>query len=404
MIELPLVKARFTIMIPKSESFKRGVRKILGKGAASSAVYQDPDNQNIIIKEAAPTPRNANGGYVRRQKRGAEIIKRIIKSGYDYGVVFPELLNTSGGNLHITNPNESVAHTKLSTFEHMNKLKRILDKNSPNGYIDLTPNQSISETMLPGIMLNNDDYFNLKDSTKNLLAKKLAQFLFTIHNLEKPCPATANDRRKDILFTSQIFPQTNKTIRPEIIQTKFTNFTNTFKNTALKKVLTSAVSVLWQEIGDDEIIVMTHGDLRWPNIIYDKTHNSIGVIDFENARIGHIYRDFVASSNSFHWDFVQRIVRHYNKIQKMFERPNRINTTKVKNFMICRTIDVAMLHAQKEINEDQSLDGKEISPEKLRDMLISKMETELLKKLPEYGLMEKPQKLSLYTKKQHGRN
>ena len=331
--------------MPKSESFKQGVRKILGKGAASSAVYQDPDNPNIIIKEAAPNQRNANGGYVRRQKRGADIINRIIKSGYDYGVVFPKLLNTSGGDLYITQSNKWPTNTRLLTFEQMNKWERILDKNSKNGYLDLTPNQSISETLLPGVILNNDDYFNLKDSTKNHFAKKLAQFLFAIHNIEKPRQATANDRRKDILFTSQIFPQTNKIIRPEVIQAKFTNFINMFKNTALKKVLKSAVSVLWQEVEDDEIITMTHGDLRWPNIIYDKTHNTLGVIDFENSRVGHIYRDFVGSPSSFHWDFVQRIIKQYNKLQKMFGRPNRINTTKVKNFMICRAIDVAMLKA-----------------------------------------------------------
>lgn len=403
MIELLLIKTIFTIMMPKSESFKQATRKILGKGAASSAVYQDPDNPNIIIKEAAPTPRNVNGGYVRRQKRGADIINRIIKSGYDYGVVFPELLNTTGGGVYITTPNKSAVNINLSTFEQMNEWKRLLDKNSPNGYLDLTPNQSVSETMLPGVVLNNNDYFNLKDSTKNHLAKKLAQFLFAIHNLEKPRPATANDRRKDILFTSQIFPQTDKAIKPEIIQAKFTNFTNMFKNPALKKVLTSAVSVLWQEVEDDEIVTMTHGDLRWPNIIYDKTHNSLGVIDFENSRIGHIYRDFVGSPSSFHWDFVQRIIKQYNKLQKMFDRPNRINTTKVKNFMICRAIDVAMLNVQKEINADKSLDGKEISQEELHNMLISKMESELLRKLPESGLMDKPQNLSLYKRKNLGR-
>ena len=104
--------------MPKSESFKQGVRKILGKGAASSAVYQDPDNPNIIIKEAAPNQRNANGGYVRRQKRGADIINRIIKSGYDYGVVFPKLLNTSGGDLYMAHKHKVI---NIRTNEQMGK-------------------------------------------------------------------------------------------------------------------------------------------------------------------------------------------------------------------------------------------------------------------------------------------
>ena len=215
----------------KAKAFKQGIINLLGKGAAS-AVYINPNNKNQIIKEAVISKRNANGGYVARQKHGYDIIDKIRESGQDYGVNLPEFIS-------------SIKSININSDE--------------------TPFQSVTETMLPGIRLDDGDYFQLKDSTKNKLALQLAKFMTVIHNLTKPSPATPESRKKDTLFR---FPQISKENLDKFIQQ--------FKNTRLKQILTDASTVLWQTIGPDEVIVTTHGDLRWPNVIYDKKKQTAG--------------------------------------------------------------------------------------------------------------------------------
>ncbi len=357
-------------MVSKSDAFKHATATIkkIGEGAAS-LTYEDSKNPGIIIKEAILSPRNADGKYIARQKRGNDIIDKIRESGRDYGVNLPEFISS------------------VKSFD------------APIGAI---PHQSVKETKLPGVMLNNAEYLKLKDITKNHLAKELAQFMFSMHNLEKPQSATMQDRIHDILFTFKIVTQNAD--KPEVIQTKIIGFINLFKNKRLKQLLTSAASVLWQDIDKDEIIVTTHGDLRWPNIIYDKHHTKLGVIDFENARTGHIYRDFVSSPVSFHWDFVQRIIKQYNKIQKTFGRSVRINTDNIKKLLIARLVNKIVNNVQTEIIHDESLDIEHMSKEELRNILISKIEPNLIQELAEYGLMEKLPNQILHNKKYNERN
>lgn len=371
-------------MTSKITEFKQATNKVkkLGEGSAS-LVYTDPENTNMIIKKAAKTRRNANGKYIKHQITGQNIIKKIRKSGYDYGVNLPEITDIHGA-LHIE---KAITNKKLQ-FDKLNHIKQYLEKNSEHGYLELTPNQYIKETFLPGVMLHNAEYLKLKDITKDELATQLAQFLFAMHNIEKPKSATMQDRMKYILFNLQFVMQNAK--NPEIIQNKTMDFINLFRNKQLKQYLFNSSKSLWQDIGEDEVLVMTHGDLRWPNIIYDKKHTKLGVIDFENAGIGHIYRDFVSSPVSFHWDFVQRIIKQYNKIQKAFNRHFRINTTNVKNLLILRVVNTTIKEIQQEIMQDKSLNIEKISKQELQTVLLSKIEPLLLQELSEYGLMEKP--------------
>lgn len=334
------------VLSPKNKTkiFKQGITNILGKGAAS-AVYINPKNTNQIIKEAVISKRNLHGGYVARQKHGYDIIDEIRESGQNYGVNLPEFISSV----------------------------KSIDTNS-----DETPFQSVTETMLPGIRLDNDEYFMLKDSTKNKLAMQLAKFMTVIHNLDKPSPATTESRIQDI-FTN--FPKMSKE--------NFNIFIQQFKNNQLKQILTDAVTVLWQDIGPDEIIVTTHGDLRWPNVIYDKKNTQLGVIDFENAHSGHIYRDFISRPISFNWDFVQRVIKQYNKIRKDNNYPIYIDINKIKKLFICSLANKIIQHIiNSEINKVSAKSIDTTSPE-YRTKLINKLEKNLIHALQEQGLMNK---------------
>lgn len=328
----------------KTKTFKQGITNLLGKGSAS-AVYINPNNKNQIIKEAVTIKRNLKGKYVARQKQGYDIIDKIRESGQDYGVALPEFIG-------------SVKSISLNSDE--------------------TPFQSVTETMLPGIRIDDWDYFQLKDSTKNKLALQLAKFMTVIHNLAKPIPATQESRKKDILFR---FPQISKENLDKFIQQ--------FKSYRLKQTLADASTVLWQEIGPDEVIVTTHGDLRWPNVIYDKKNKQLGVIDFENGRSGHIYRDFVSGPVSFNWDFVQRIIKQYNKIRKNNNNPIYIDADKIKRLLICKLVNKIIQTTIESETTKASSKSIDTTTQTYRINLINKLERNLIRALQEHGLMDK---------------
>lgn len=328
----------------KTKTFKQGITNLLGKGAAS-AVYINPDNKNQIIKEAVTIKRNLKGKYVARQKQGYDIIDEIRESGQDYGVNLPEFISSV----------------------------KSIDINS-----DETPFQSVTETKLSGIRLDNDDYFILKDATKNKMALQLAKFMTVIHNLGKPVQATQENRIHDTLSHFDKIPS----------KKNLDKFIQQFKNQWLKQILTDAATILWQDIGPDEIMVTTHGDLRWPNVIYDKKNRQLGVIDFENAHVGHIYRDFVSRPVSFNWDFVQRVIKQYNKIRKDNHNPIFIDADKIKKLLIC---NLANKIIRKTINSEAAkVSSKFIdttAPE-YRAKLINKLERKLIRALREHGFVD----------------
>ena len=67
----------------------------------------------------------------------------------------------------------------------------------------------------------------------------------------------------------------------------------------------------------DEINVMTHGDLRYQNILYDKTTKKLAVIDYETAAISNIYKDFCPSvASSLPVQFIKDVIRFYNELPK----------------------------------------------------------------------------------------
>ena len=128
---------------------------------------------------------------------------------------------------------------------------------------------------------------------------------------------------------------------------------------------------------------MTHGDLRWPNIVYDKPNEKLGVIDFEDAAPSHIYRDFISSPISFNWDFVQRIIKKYNNLRKINNNPIYINANKIKKLIICSVVN-KIVRDTIDSESEKDIDNTE----KYRNNLIDQIEQDLIHKLKILGLMD----------------
>lgn len=337
MIKLLLIKPRFTTMATKAKRFRRAIMTVINSGGAS-IVYSNPDDKKSLIKKARPNKRNSKGRYIARQKRGFDIIDKIKETAKDYGVNLPEFIS-------------SVKSIDIDTNE--------------------TPYQSVVETKLPGIELNNLKYSHLDNYVKNKLALQLAKFMTVIHGLTIPEPATTENRIQDNLY-----------ILPNISIKNIFKFTEYFKNKKLKQLLNYAYTALYEKIGPDEIMVTTHGDLRWQNILYDKRHEKLGIIDFETAAQSHIYRDFISCPASFNWDFVQRIIKQYNKIRKNNNNSIYINAERIKKLLLCNIMIIATQDIIESENEDEYIDS-----EAYLNKFINKLEKILITKLKNTGLL-----------------
>lgn len=335
----------------KSEIFKQGTKNLIG---SSSIAHLDKNNK-FIIKEALDTKSNKKGAYITRQKAGYDIIDKIRESGQDYGVNLPDFLS-------------SVKSITIDTND--------------------TPYQSITETKMPGIILNTQQYNKLDDATKNKLALQLAKFMSVMHHINISRPATKKDRKK---FLSFIFPKitsgmNNDIYDENIVQKKFDKFIEQFKNKNLKKILRYAATVFSQDVGQDEFIVTTHRDLRWPNVLYDEKDKKLSVLDFEYANLSYIYSDFISKPSSFTWDFIQRIITQYNKIQKHETKPFYINAETVKKILICNITNQTV---ERIVNSEANNNSvKKTDPQTYKQIFVQKLEKLLIQNLTKYKLFE----------------
>ena len=329
-------------IIKKSDIFKNATKQLLGQGAAS-LVYTTKNDKNVVTKQATNIDKNANGQWISRQQTGHNIIDKIRESGKNYGVNLPEFVSSV----------------------------KTIDTNT-----GATPYQEFKETLVPGENITDRIYSTIDNKTKNELALQLAKFLYVMHNLSVPRPATPEERQKDVSVNIRQFSTDN-----------LINIIHHFKNESLKQTLINAINAQNQPIGPDEVIVNTHGDLRWPNIMYDKKHKKLGVIDFENARFGHIYRDFISYPTSFDWDFIERIIQHYNKIKYENNDKNYLNANKIKQILICDITKQAVKDIiETEINQ-ATPENIKIDSATYKQRLFARIEQYLKDALTEYNLI-----------------
>jgi len=248
--------------------------KFISKGA-HSIVYEDGDT---IIKKAG----EIDHGYIKRQAAGYEVVKELIESGQDTCVTLPSLIS--------------------------------IDKDK----------DEVTEKRINGIELTEKIYDRLSQEQKNGLARQMAVFLNSMHQLRQP-------KNKGELIRQKI-----KSSKNSLNSTA--EFAAMFEN-RLPKETVRAISDAEQYIlaapTADEIQVMTHKDLRCQNILYDAKEGRLAVIDFEMAGVANIYNDFVphAPCSITSWDFTKRIIGFYNSIPNK-KYPMAIDIEKVRNTLI----------------------------------------------------------------------
>ena len=264
------------------------MKTFLANGAGSN-VYLDTDDVHgeIIIKESRYRPGSQKDiDYISHQLRGYDIVNEIRKSGTDFGVVLPELINV----------------------------------------IDTPEYRAIVEKRIRGVDFKNDVYAKLSEEQKETAAHQMALFLNTMHQMQPPKPA---DKSIKHIFNSGCYRDDPKTTE---------EFQQVFEGRLAPEYverISAAEQALQHYDTSDELHVMTHRDLRHNNIMYDENTGQVAIIDFEMAGVDNVYRDFVASSpgSSMSWNFMRRVIRHYNAIEGK-KYPITIDEDKVKNALI----------------------------------------------------------------------
>ena len=264
------------------------MKTFLARGAGSN-VYLDTDDVHgdIIIKESRYQPGSQKDiDYISHQLRGYDVVNEIRKSGADFSVVLPELINV----------------------------------------IDTPEYHAIVEKRICGVDFKGDVYAKLSEEQKETAAHQMAMFLNAMHQMYPPKPA---DKSIKHIFNSGHYRDDPKTTK---------QFEEVFEGRLAPeyvKRIAAAEQALQHYDTSDEVHVMTHRDLRNQNIMYDENTGRVAIIDFEMAGVDNVYRDFVASSpgSSMSWDFTRRVIRHYNAIEGK-KYPITIDEDKVKNAII----------------------------------------------------------------------
>lgn len=265
----------------KAREYRSGLDDILiGRGAMSS-VYISPLEPDVVIKKSNTKD---GGRYLDQQRVGYSVVERIKNSGYDVGVTLPTLID-------------------------------ITDKDGM---------AIIKEQRMKGVTFDGDGnlWASLDEHKKQHISRQMATFLVAMHSTGDITPA-------------------DKSIKTMFDQSKIhsaTDIINAFDG-AMPKTLADKLSKAEQYLEStdisDEFHVLTHGDLRVNNLMYDPENGNLSVIDFEMAKHDNVYRDFVAiaSASAMPWDCTRRVITEYNAIQKK-RYPLKINPEKVQNMLL----------------------------------------------------------------------
>ena len=280
------------------------MKQVLAKGAHSIA-YIDTESPDVVVKENNNISKDR--GYLRRQLAGYKIIKQVLDSGYETGVILPSL---------------------ISTYESDDK-------------------QIVKERYIKGDTFDVEGafYSQLSEEEKHIIAKQLAVFLVAMHSageMSAPEKSIKSMFDKTKLKSAQDILSVYKDDMPVALKKSVQNIENYLKSSDIS----------------DEVHVLTHRDLRSSNLMYDKDAKKLAVLDFELAGKDNVYRDFIASASasSMPWDFTKRVIREYNAISNK-KYQITINPEKVQNMLI-----YAIVHEFARCvrpNEDQQIDDEE---------------------------------------------
>ncbi|MBQ4472116.1 MAG: phosphotransferase [Alphaproteobacteria bacterium] len=106
-----------------------------------------------------------------------------------------------------------------------------------------------------------------------------------------------------------------------------------------QKQIQDLIASYQQRDKKDEICVLTHGDLRDANILYNSEKKQVSIIDFERSSVTSVYRDFCTYCRSgLAPEMIAQVVSAYNQLPKQ-QHAVHIDPKKVQTFLL-----IAYLH------------------------------------------------------------
>lgn len=215
-------------------------------------------------------------------------------------------------------------------------------------------NAEIKETLVPGDDFNIDTYKTLDNKTKDKLAKDLATFMITMHTMRSPQTVKGMNSEGLLKVELNRLFEKDKRLKGADVEKQIDKVMSVFTDKNVKHFIQRAIEYV-QNNNDtsDNLLVMRHHDLRDSNIKYDKSKTRLGIIDFEGADVGHIYEDFVGSPPSLSWNFMKRVIKHYNYLSDKLGLGIMINPEKIKQLLIVKIALLAVKNnwSEKEITQ-----------------------------------------------------
>ena len=205
-------------------------------------------------------------------------------------------------------------------------------------------NAEIKETIVSGDDFNIDTYKTLDNKTKDKLAKDLATFMIAMHTMRSPKTVKGMNSEGLLKVELNRLFEKDKKLKEADVEKQIDKVISVFTDKNVKYFVQNAVKYVQTKSDTaDNILVIRHGDLRDSNIRYDKNKNCLGIIDFERVagqdgsiKEGYIYEDFVGSPPSLSWNFMKRVIKHYNYLSDKLGLGIMINPEKIKQLLIVK--------------------------------------------------------------------
>ena len=161
-----------------------------------------------------------------------------------------------------------------------------------------------------GEALSQELYNRLSLRQKEKIAEDIAEYLLFVH--EKSLNNADND-----LFDSE------KVKIGQIVADNFWSpedmyqdikFWDKYLSCEDKNKIEKYISDYENRDKSDEIAVLTHGDLRYQNILYDCTKERLAIIDYELCHVSSLYKDLCPFCHTgLDWDLTRKIADIYNQ-------------------------------------------------------------------------------------------
>ena len=176
-----------------------------------------------------------------------------------------------------------------------------------------------------GEVLSQELYNQLTMKQKGKIAKDIAQYLWFVHekSIENENNSLFDNEKVKIGQIDTYNYWSSEDMRSDIL------CWDKFLTKADRTMLDKLISDYEYRDKSDEIAVLTHGDLRFQNMLYDREKERLAIIDYELCHVRSLYRDLCPFCHSgLNEDLITEIVKNYNGYANQL----KFNIEKVKLF------------------------------------------------------------------------